>query len=290
MTTPRTRSALVFALGLGAAGLASTPALADTVFLKDGGRVRGVVMEEVPGKGVRVKLLDGTVREVASKDVDRVAYDGEVEPARKAPEPKAPAKPESTEGTESTSHGPATPVSEPTQAPGFDVVELHDGARILGTILSVTSRGVSVRLAGGTERRLASHEVRSVRYAERPGAERPLARDGREAAAPAYAPSSWSEPPAPTTRRRSMPMAIAGLIAMPVGAAGLGGFAYAYVGDLGGVRSGVGNSGRDLFAVGMGVSGAVLVAGAVLAGLGLRKVPAPDVARGFDPTRLELRF
>lgn len=47
----------------------------DTVFLKNGGRVRGVVLEEDPAAGTRLKLPDGTVRAFAPKDVDHVEYE-----------------------------------------------------------------------------------------------------------------------------------------------------------------------------------------------------------------------
>jgi hypothetical protein len=54
----------------------------DTVFMGDGGRVVGTVVEEGP-QGVSVQLLDGTVRRYPSRDVLRVEYaDGTVSSLR----------------------------------------------------------------------------------------------------------------------------------------------------------------------------------------------------------------
>jgi hypothetical protein len=46
----------------------------DTVFLRDGGRLRGTVVEEAPGTGVTVQLVDGELRKVPAADVVRVEY------------------------------------------------------------------------------------------------------------------------------------------------------------------------------------------------------------------------
>ncbi|HVY46962.1 MAG TPA: hypothetical protein VHB21_13835 [Minicystis sp.] len=48
----------------------------DTVLLKNGGRLRGSVMEDDPNKGVSIQLLDGTVRRVPRSDVAEVRYAG----------------------------------------------------------------------------------------------------------------------------------------------------------------------------------------------------------------------
>ncbi len=50
-------------------------ALADDVMLQDGGRVRGAIMEESPTAGVRIRLLDGTVKLVPAEQVKAVSYD-----------------------------------------------------------------------------------------------------------------------------------------------------------------------------------------------------------------------
>jgi hypothetical protein len=46
----------------------------DTVVLRDGGRIRGVVIEESPALGVRISLPDGTTRGLAPSEVERVIY------------------------------------------------------------------------------------------------------------------------------------------------------------------------------------------------------------------------
>ncbi len=81
-------------------GLASSPAARagdgdDIVFLKAGGRARGFVMEENPTTGVRVRLVDGTVKVYAPKDVDHVEYAGSPAPGGSA-SPGAAPPPEAT--------------------------------------------------------------------------------------------------------------------------------------------------------------------------------------------------
>jgi hypothetical protein len=46
----------------------------DTVYLRNGGRVRGVVLEESPSVGVRIRLPDGTTRSLEAAEVHHVAY------------------------------------------------------------------------------------------------------------------------------------------------------------------------------------------------------------------------
>jgi hypothetical protein len=91
-----------FATVLASLTLAS-PALAggsdDIVFLKGGGRARGLVIEESPTTGVRVKLADGSVKVYANKDVDHIEYGGGGGHGSSAPAtaatPAAPAAPPS---------------------------------------------------------------------------------------------------------------------------------------------------------------------------------------------------
>jgi hypothetical protein len=46
----------------------------DVVYLKDGGRIRGTVMEEQPDRGVTIRLADGSVRSVPTDEVKIVDY------------------------------------------------------------------------------------------------------------------------------------------------------------------------------------------------------------------------
>jgi hypothetical protein len=64
----------------------------DTVFTADGGRLVGTVVEEGP-QGVAVRLVDGTFRRLARRDVVRIEYaDGSVsKPSEVAPAPTPPA-------------------------------------------------------------------------------------------------------------------------------------------------------------------------------------------------------
>ena len=57
----------------------------DMVLLKSGGRVRGTVVVEDPGKGVRIRLADGTIRDIPASEVQSVVY--ESAPAPAAPPP-----------------------------------------------------------------------------------------------------------------------------------------------------------------------------------------------------------
>src|SRR5512137_1210594 len=68
--------------------LAAAPQ-ADTVFIANGGRVRGSVIEE-NAQGVSIQVLDGSTRRYDVKDVVRIEYgDGSVS----TPRPPAPAAP-----------------------------------------------------------------------------------------------------------------------------------------------------------------------------------------------------
>jgi hypothetical protein len=57
----------------------------DTVFLADGGRLRGIVTEDDPRRGVTIKLVDGTIRKVKRTDVARVEYADAPAPAIASP-------------------------------------------------------------------------------------------------------------------------------------------------------------------------------------------------------------
>src|SRR5262249_49139105 len=62
----------------------------DVVYLKNGGRMRGSVMVEDPQRGVRIKLIDGTVKTVPPSDVDHVDYAQSASAPRAAPPAHAP--------------------------------------------------------------------------------------------------------------------------------------------------------------------------------------------------------
>ena len=57
----------------------------DIVLLNNGGRVRGTVIEEDPKNGVRIKLLDGTLKTLTPAEVKEIHYGDQ--PAAPAPTP-----------------------------------------------------------------------------------------------------------------------------------------------------------------------------------------------------------
>src|SRR5271166_2450845 len=86
----------LLAAGLAASVLAVAPAAradegSDTVALKGGGIVRGVVMEYDPATGARVKLADGSVRAIDADHIAKVTMG-----ADRPPPP--PARPEAPQG------------------------------------------------------------------------------------------------------------------------------------------------------------------------------------------------
>ena len=93
----------IFAVSLSAvpAGAQTPDTHDDVVMLANGGRLRGAVMEEDPVKGVRIKLVDGTVKTVAHAAVKEVRYGSpapEEAPEEPAPAPPSPPGPGSTAG------------------------------------------------------------------------------------------------------------------------------------------------------------------------------------------------
>jgi hypothetical protein len=102
--------------------LTSRAALADdVVLLKGGGRLRGTVIEETK-KDVRIKLLDGTVRELKPEEVERIDYEGQAAPAVSgAPSAAAPAASEP---------GAPSPLAPPTPPPAV-IAPSNDGHLII---------------------------------------------------------------------------------------------------------------------------------------------------------------
>lgn len=85
----------------------------DVLLLANGGRVRGVVMAEDPVKGVRIKLLDGSVRNVPPAEVKEVRYAGsQPPPATDA----AAAPPGAAQSPPETPQPPAAPAPESAAA------------------------------------------------------------------------------------------------------------------------------------------------------------------------------
>jgi hypothetical protein len=101
-----------------AALLAAAAADFDTIFLKNGGRVLGTIVEEDPARGVSIRLPGGEQRDLKPAEVHRIRYgDGTVKtygdlpmPAQPAPPPPAPASAEPQPPAPPTS--PVEPVPE----------------------------------------------------------------------------------------------------------------------------------------------------------------------------------
>ncbi len=98
----------------------------DVVVLAGGGRVRGTVVEEDPRKGVRIRLLDGTMRSVSAAQVVEVRYGATqataTAPAPVAAPPPAPAPaplvpPPLPSPSPSLAPSPAAPAPAPGPAP-----------------------------------------------------------------------------------------------------------------------------------------------------------------------------
>jgi hypothetical protein len=101
-----------------AALLAASAADLDTVFLNNGGRMRGTVVEEDPARGVSIQLPGGERRTLQPGEVYRIQYaDGTVKTygGRQEPAPSAPPQ-ERPDATEPAATAPPPSAAQP--APG----------------------------------------------------------------------------------------------------------------------------------------------------------------------------
>jgi hypothetical protein len=64
----------------------------DVVFLKNGGRARGVIIESDPAKSTRIRLQDGSIRTFEAAAVDHIAYGSDGATLATPAKPAAPAK------------------------------------------------------------------------------------------------------------------------------------------------------------------------------------------------------
>lgn len=109
----------------------------DTVFLKNGGRVRGTVLVEDPAKGVTLKLADGTSRTVPAAEVKNVEYAAAAGASTAAPAP-APASvgyaPAPAPAPAATAPQPAPVAVAPTE-PAEPPYHRRTGLFVTGIIL-----------------------------------------------------------------------------------------------------------------------------------------------------------
>lgn len=94
-----------------AALIASAAPTLDTVFLRNGGRVRGTVVEEDPSRGVSIQLPNGEFRKLLPAEIARVEYgapSGAAAEAVQEPASPAPAEPVAAPGVPSASPDAST--------------------------------------------------------------------------------------------------------------------------------------------------------------------------------------
>ena len=117
----------------------------DVVHLKNGGFIRGIVMEEQPDKGVTIRLADGTVRSVPAGDLSSVDYE-HARPPSPGPAPSpAPAQ------EEPPSHTPTAYVTLQSGNPAVTLDEILSEGAYGGGYATPTGYG-SVTLVGSSWR------------------------------------------------------------------------------------------------------------------------------------------
>lgn len=91
----------------------------DTVFLQNGGRVRGTIVEEDPARGVTIQVPGGEVRTLLPAEVSRIEYrDGSAGSTGSPPQPLPPAAaPPSSAGPNEPAPPPLPAPAEPTPLP-----------------------------------------------------------------------------------------------------------------------------------------------------------------------------
>lgn len=186
-----------------AAALLSVTAAADsdTLVTADGTRVSGVVVEENPSRGVKLKLPDGTIRTYGRAEVSRIEFaDGSVSTWSDVAATAAPPPPPAQAAP------PPAPAPAP-QAEGIDTVFFVGGGRVRGLVLEDTPReGVTIRLLDGTLRTYPRRDIARIEYSDgsvtrRRERQQPPPPPRAPAPPPTYAPPpSYPQPAAPPPR------------------------------------------------------------------------------------------
>lgn len=110
-----------------AAVVASSDPGQDTVFLKDGEPLRGMVVEEVPGVSVTIQLPGGELRTLAAAEVQRIEYQ-EILPPAPAAAPAQPATAEQAPGWRRPTPEPSTFMVAFGLGAGFPLGDAASGA------------------------------------------------------------------------------------------------------------------------------------------------------------------
>jgi hypothetical protein len=98
--------------------LGAQPAPEQTVWLKNGGFVRGALVELVPGDHVTVQLATGEIRKIPAAEIDRMSTSSAPPAASSAPAIPSPA-------ASSAPAPPATPAASAAPAPAASTVTLR---------------------------------------------------------------------------------------------------------------------------------------------------------------------
>lgn len=184
--------------------------LPDSVFFTGGGRVRGTVIQEDPKTGVKLRLLDGSVRSYGPGEFTRIEYaDGTVSGRR-------PAEP-----------APATPAARalPAEA-ALDTIFFVSGGRVRGTVIEENpTTGVRIRLLDGSLHTYAREDLVRIEYADGTVSRRKVPRAALPPPPPP--PQAEASPPPPPwpvhERRRERPEPFPLYLTLGAGVSFLGG-------------------------------------------------------------------
>jgi hypothetical protein len=144
------------ALVLGVVASAGSARADDTVFLVGGGRVRGTIMAEEPGKGVTIRLADGTTRVIKAAEVQRVQYEEKEAPAA-APAPAPLPAPAPAPGPVAAPYGPPPAYMVPPPPMASTSSGTHRRKGLLATGIVFLSAGVIAMPCGGAALAASHH-------------------------------------------------------------------------------------------------------------------------------------
>ncbi len=158
----------------------------DTAYFKGGGRVRGTVMEESVSTGVKVRLLDGSIRSYPVDEFTRIEYaDGTVSTPQSPPKAAEPPP------------APRAKAAEPVPTP-LDNVYFLGGGRVRGTVIEENPKtGVKVRLLDGSIQVYSRNDLARIEYADGSVSRRVTPAPAPVAPPPMPQPTAVAPPPQP---------------------------------------------------------------------------------------------
>jgi len=130
----------------------------DSVFFTGGGRVRGTVIQEDPKTGVKLRLLDGSLRTYGPEEYTRIEYgDGTV--SRRKPVEPTPAPPQRQE--------PAPAARPQTAEAPLDSIYFVAGGRVRGTVIEEhPTTGVRIRQLDGSLHTYPREDLVRIEYSD----------------------------------------------------------------------------------------------------------------------------